>query len=99
MLTAIASWLPEVSSWTNWSWTGPGSKGIVIHHLSAQSIRISFFSKSDLSGKINRVSSIRAGLEDEPLGIWLSGLGDLFYAGKFESAHSYGGREGDLQPQ
>jgi len=45
-----------------------------------------FFFESDLSGNIGRVESIRGSLEDEPAGIWLSDHGDLFYAGKYESA-------------
>jgi len=45
-----------------------------------------FFFESDLSGNIGRVSSIRGSLEDVPSGIWLSERGDLFYAGKYESA-------------
>lgn len=45
-----------------------------------------FFFEADGSGQIGRVYSISGSLEDVPTSIWLSGQGDLYYTGKFESA-------------
>jgi len=45
-----------------------------------------FFFEADQSGQIGRAFSISGSLEDAPTNIWLSGRGELYYTGNFESA-------------